>query len=55
MKGPYTLRNIPLFLMDWKPNFNQKRDMLHTLSIWIKLSGEEFEQNWERSWSTLRN
>jgi hypothetical protein len=37
MQGPYTIRNMPMLLRDWKPNFSDKRDMLRTLPIWIKL------------------
>ncbi|XP_058761495.1 uncharacterized protein LOC131634890 [Vicia villosa] len=37
MKGPYTLRNIPLMLKEWKPDFNLKRDMLRTIPLWVKL------------------
>ncbi|XP_058775452.1 uncharacterized protein LOC131649713 [Vicia villosa] len=37
MKGPYTLRNIPLLLQEWRPDFNLKRDMPRTLPIWVKL------------------
>ncbi|KAK2420095.1 hypothetical protein QL285_030882 [Trifolium repens] len=37
MKGPYTIRNMPMLLRDWKPDFSLKRDMLRTLPIWVKL------------------
>ncbi|KAL5134431.1 Transposon TX1 uncharacterized protein [Glycine soja] len=37
MKGPYTIRNVPLLLKEWKPNFNLQRDMLRTLPLWVKL------------------
>ncbi|XP_058742497.1 uncharacterized protein LOC131614990 [Vicia villosa] len=37
MKGPYFFRNIPLMLKEWGPDFNFKRDMLHTLPLWITL------------------
>lgn len=37
MQGPYTIRNMPMLLRDWKPDFNLKRDMLRTLPIWVKL------------------
>ncbi|CAJ2641905.1 unnamed protein product [Trifolium pratense] len=37
MQGPYTIRNMPMLLRDWKPDFNLKRDMLRTIPIWIKL------------------
>jgi hypothetical protein len=26
MKGPYTIRNMPMLLRDWKPDFSLKRD-----------------------------
>lgn len=28
MTGPYTLRNMPLLIRDWKPGFSLKEDML---------------------------
>src|SRR4051812_17363987 len=31
IKGPYILRNMPLLLIDWKPGFSLKEDMLRTL------------------------
>ncbi|XP_058764837.1 uncharacterized protein LOC131638301 [Vicia villosa] len=31
------LHNIPLMLKEWKPDFNLKRDMLHTIPLWVKL------------------
>lgn len=37
MKGPYSIRNIPLLFKEWKPDFNLKRDMLRTLPLWVKL------------------
>ncbi|KAG5034515.1 hypothetical protein JHK87_009425 [Glycine soja] len=37
MKGPYTIRNVPLLLKEWKPDFNLQRDMLRTLPLWVKL------------------
>ncbi|XP_058755938.1 uncharacterized protein LOC131629159 [Vicia villosa] len=37
MKGPYTLRNMPILLCDWRPGFSLKEDMLRTLPIWVKL------------------
>ncbi|XP_058758888.1 uncharacterized protein LOC131632129 [Vicia villosa] len=37
MKGPYTIRNMPMLLAEWKPNFNLKRDMLRTIPVWIQL------------------
>ncbi|XP_058725589.1 uncharacterized protein LOC131596870 [Vicia villosa] len=37
MKGPYSIRNIPLMLKEWRPDFNLKRDMLRTLPLWITL------------------
>ncbi|KAK2361560.1 hypothetical protein QL285_086692 [Trifolium repens] len=37
MQGPYTIRNMPMLLRDWKPDFSLKRDMLRTLPIWVKL------------------
>ncbi|XP_058734051.1 uncharacterized protein LOC131605747 [Vicia villosa] len=37
MKGPYTIRNMPMVLMDWRPDFSMERDMLRTVPIWVKL------------------
>lgn len=37
LKGPYTIRNMPMLLTEWKPNFNLKRDMLRTIPVWIQL------------------
>ncbi|XP_058733512.1 uncharacterized protein LOC131605135 [Vicia villosa] len=37
MNGPYTIRNMPMLLRDWKPGFNMKNDMLRTIPIWVKL------------------
>jgi hypothetical protein len=37
MQGPYTIRNMPMLLRDWKPDFSLKRDMLRTLPVWVKL------------------
>jgi hypothetical protein len=37
MQGPYTIRNMPMLLHDWKPYFSLKRDLLRTLPIWVKL------------------
>jgi hypothetical protein len=36
-RGPYTLRNIPLMLKEWKVDFDLKRDMLRTMPLWVKL------------------
>ncbi|CAK8566575.1 unnamed protein product [Lathyrus sativus] len=37
MKGPYTIRNMPMILKEWQSGFNLKRDLLRTLPIWVKL------------------
>jgi hypothetical protein len=37
MQGPYTIRNMPMLLCDWKPDFSLERDLLRTLPIWVKL------------------
>ncbi|CAK8563193.1 unnamed protein product [Lathyrus sativus] len=37
LKGPYTIRNMPMLLREWQPGFNLKNDMLRALPIWIKL------------------
>lgn len=33
LRGPYTVRNMPMLLREWKPGFNLKQDMLRTLPI----------------------
>lgn len=38
MKGPYTIRNMPMLLREWKTDLNLKKDILRTLPISIKLS-----------------
>ncbi|XP_058726331.1 uncharacterized protein LOC131597664 [Vicia villosa] len=37
MQGPYTIRNMPLLLKTWRPDFNLNDDLLRTLPIWVKL------------------
>lgn len=37
MKGPYTLRSIPLIIKEWSPGYNVKEDLLWTIPIWVKL------------------
>lgn len=37
MKGPYMIRNMPMLLVEWKPNFNLKKDMMRTIPVWIQL------------------
>ncbi|XP_058757392.1 uncharacterized protein LOC131630645 [Vicia villosa] len=37
MKGPYTIRNMPVLLREWNPDFKLKEDFLRTLPLWIKL------------------
>lgn len=37
MKGPYTIRSMPVVLKEWRPDFSLKQDMLRTIPIWIKL------------------
>lgn len=37
MRGPYTIRNMPMLIREWKPDFNLKQDMLRTLPIWVQL------------------
>ncbi|CAK8532594.1 unnamed protein product [Lathyrus sativus] len=37
MKGPYTIRNMPMILKEWKTGFNLKKDLLRTLPIWVTL------------------
>lgn len=31
MKGPYTIRNMPLLICEWRPDFNLKDDLLRYL------------------------
>ncbi|XP_058732785.1 uncharacterized protein LOC131604357 [Vicia villosa] len=37
MNGPYMIKNMPMILRDWKPNFSMKKDMLRTIPLWMKL------------------
>ena len=37
MKGPYTIRSMPVVLKEWRTDFSLKQDMLRTIPIWIKL------------------
>ncbi|XP_058733321.1 uncharacterized protein LOC131604923 [Vicia villosa] len=37
MKGPYTIQNMPMIIMEWRPDFSMAKDMLRTIPIWIKL------------------
>ncbi|XP_058733384.1 uncharacterized protein LOC131604993 [Vicia villosa] len=37
MNGPYMIKNMPMILRDWKPNFSMKKDMLRTIPLWVKL------------------
>ncbi|XP_058774908.1 uncharacterized protein LOC131649171 [Vicia villosa] len=37
MKGPYTIRNMPVLIREWNPDFKLKEDFLRTLPLWIKL------------------
>lgn len=37
MRGPYTIRNRPVIIKEWHPNYDIKEDMLRTLPIWVKL------------------
>ncbi|XP_058775694.1 uncharacterized protein LOC131649972 [Vicia villosa] len=37
MKGPCTIRKIPMILKEWRPDYNVKEDMLRTLPIWVTL------------------
>lgn len=36
-KDPYTIRNMPIILREWRLEFNMKRDFLRTQPVWIKL------------------
>lgn len=36
MKGPYTIRNMPVMLAEWKPNFKLKKDMMRTIPVWVQ-------------------
>ncbi|CAK8578828.1 unnamed protein product [Lathyrus sativus] len=33
MKGPYSIRNRPMMLREWKPNFSMNKDMLRTIPL----------------------
>ncbi|CAK8574347.1 unnamed protein product [Lathyrus sativus] len=37
MRGPYTIRNMPMLLKEWQSGFNLKKDLLRRLPIWIKI------------------
>ncbi|KAG5069177.1 hypothetical protein JHK85_001554 [Glycine max] len=37
MKGPYTIRNMPVLLREWRRDFNLKKDLLRALPLWVKL------------------
>ncbi|XP_058746636.1 uncharacterized protein LOC131619565 [Vicia villosa] len=37
MRGPYTIRNMPLLLKEWSPEFKLKDDFLRTIPLWVKL------------------
>lgn len=37
MKGPYTIRNMPMLLREWTSEFNLKEDMVRAIPIWVKL------------------
>ncbi|CAK8560653.1 unnamed protein product [Lathyrus sativus] len=37
MRGPYTIRNMPMILKEWQSGFNLKKGLLRTLPIWVKL------------------
>ncbi|CAK8532363.1 unnamed protein product [Lathyrus sativus] len=37
LRGPYMLRNIPLLIREWRPDFKIKDELLRTLPIWVKL------------------
>ncbi|XP_058739150.1 uncharacterized protein LOC131611040 [Vicia villosa] len=37
MRGPYTIRNMPLLLKEWRPDFKLKDDFLRTIPQWVKL------------------
>ncbi|XP_058783598.1 uncharacterized protein LOC131658307 [Vicia villosa] len=36
MNGSYMIKNMPMILRDWKPNFSMKNDMLRTIPLWVK-------------------
>lgn len=37
MKGLYSIRNLPMVLLEWRPDFSMERDMLRSVPIWVKL------------------
>ncbi|KAG4969263.1 hypothetical protein JHK82_034972 [Glycine max] len=37
MRGPYTIRNMPIILKEWTPDFNLSKDLEKTMPIWVKL------------------
>lgn len=37
MKGPYTIRNMPMLLREWNPYFNLQNNMRRMILISVKL------------------
>lgn len=37
MKGPYTIQNLPMVILAWRPDFSMAKDMMHTVPIWVTL------------------
>ncbi|XP_058774117.1 uncharacterized protein LOC131648371 [Vicia villosa] len=37
MKGPYTIQNKPMIILEWSHDFSMAKDMLRSIPIWIKL------------------
>lgn len=36
LKGPYTIHNLPMVLLELRKDFSIERDMLRTVPIWVK-------------------
>ena len=54
MKGPYTFWNMPMVVLDWRPDFSIERDMLRTIPIWKKLPPLPFKMWNPKSMAELR-
>ncbi|CAK8532711.1 unnamed protein product [Lathyrus sativus] len=37
IKGSYSIRNRPMMLREWKPDFSMNKDMMRTVPLWVKL------------------
>lgn len=49
LKGPYTIRNMPMVIMEWRPDFLMERDMMRTIPLWVKFPQLPIQMWGERS------